>query len=78
MMRQIESSDITSLVERLCIEVNCFISKDIEQCFIRVRETERSLFGREILELSFVMQTLLVAQLPQFVKILARLSSLFR
>ncbi len=49
MMRQIESSDITSLVERLCVEANCFISKDIEQCFIRVRETERSPLGREII-----------------------------
>ncbi|WP_042226064.1 fumarate hydratase [Porphyromonas crevioricanis] len=48
-MRHIEASDITSLVERLCIEANCVISKDIEQCFLRAKQTEKSPLGREII-----------------------------
>ncbi|GAD08127.1 L(+)-tartrate dehydratase subunit alpha [Porphyromonas crevioricanis] len=49
MIRHIEASDITSLVERLCIEANCVISKDIEQCFLRAKQTEKSPLGREII-----------------------------
>lgn len=48
-MRQIKASDITELVERLCIEANCYISKDIEDCLIRSRETERSPLGKQII-----------------------------
>lgn len=48
-MREIKASEITNLIERLCIEANCLISKDIEQCFVRSQKTEKSPLGREII-----------------------------
>ncbi|MFA5712880.1 MAG: fumarate hydratase, partial [Bacteroidales bacterium] len=49
-MRQINSSDITSLVERLSIEANCILSSDISESFSKCASCEKSLLGREILE----------------------------
>ncbi len=48
-MRIVETSKITSLVEKLCIEACCVITEDIYNCFRSCMKTEKSALGREIL-----------------------------
>lgn len=48
-MRKIEASQITDLVEKLCIEANCILTDDIRECFGKCMQKETSALGREIL-----------------------------
>lgn len=48
-MKQIKTSDITALVEQLCIEACCVITEDIENKFKSSLLTERSPLGKEII-----------------------------
>lgn len=48
-MRIVEASNITTLVERLCIEACCVITDDIYNSFKTSLKTEKSLLGRQIL-----------------------------
>lgn len=48
-MRIIEASNITTLVERLCIEACCVITDDIYNSFKTSIKSEKSPLGREIL-----------------------------
>lgn len=49
-MRKIEASQITDLVEKLCIEANCVLTDDIRDCFSNCMQTESSALGRDILD----------------------------
>ena len=48
--RTVSSNDITELVERLCIEANCYLTEDISGCLRNCRIKERSPLGKEILD----------------------------
>lgn len=48
-MRKIDASQITDLVEKLCIEANCVLTDDIRGCFAACAQKETSALGREIL-----------------------------
>ena len=48
-MKKIKASDITDLVEKLCIEACCVITDDINQKFKSCLQTEKSPLGKEIL-----------------------------
>ncbi|MDO5664941.1 MAG: fumarate hydratase [Bacteroidia bacterium] len=48
-MKQIKASDITALVERLCIEACCVITDDINNKFKSSLQAETSPLGKEIL-----------------------------
>lgn len=48
-MREINASQITDLVEKLCIEACCFLTEDIENRFKSCLPTEKSPLGKEIL-----------------------------
>jgi fumarate hydratase subunit alpha len=48
-MKKIKTSDITALVEQLCIDACCVITGDIEKKFNSSLLTERSPLGREII-----------------------------
>ena len=49
-MREIEASQITELVEKLCIEACCVLTDDIKTSFKSSLQTEQSPLGKEILE----------------------------
>jgi hydro-lyases, Fe-S type, tartrate/fumarate subfamily, alpha region len=49
MIRTIHSEAITDLVEKLCIEANCYLSDDIYTCLGQCCLTEKSALGRDIL-----------------------------
>ncbi len=49
-MRYIEAEKITELVEKLCVEACCVITKDIKDKFKSCLTTERSPLGREIIQ----------------------------
>ena len=48
-MKKVNVSDITALVEKLCIEACCVITDDINQKFKSCLQTEKSPLGKEIL-----------------------------
>jgi len=48
-MRTINATDITELIEKLCIEANCVITEDIKTCLGSCMKSESSPLGREIL-----------------------------
>ncbi len=48
-MRDIQTTQITDMVEKLCIEANCHLTDDIYNCLGNCRATERSPLGQEIL-----------------------------
>ncbi|MDL2247109.1 fumarate hydratase [Bacteroides sp. OttesenSCG-928-J23] len=48
-MRQVTTHQITDLVERLCIEANCYLTDDIYRCLHTCRATETSALGKNIL-----------------------------
>lgn len=48
-MKQIKTSDITALVEQLCIDACCVITDDIDKKFRSSLQTERSPLGKEII-----------------------------
>lgn len=49
-MRIINVDDITQLVEKLCIDANCVLSKDIKLCLEKQCKVEESPLGRDILK----------------------------
>lgn len=49
-MREIQASDITSTVARLCKEANYFLGEDVVDALQRARDAEESPVGKEILE----------------------------
>ncbi|WP_280647844.1 MULTISPECIES: fumarate hydratase [unclassified Dysgonomonas] len=48
-MRQINTKDITNLVEGLCIEANCNLTDDIFNCLGQCCKKEKSALGKDIL-----------------------------
>ncbi len=48
-MREINTNQITDLVERLCIDANCRLTDDIYTCLGKCRQTEVSPLGQKIL-----------------------------
>ena len=50
-MREIPVSEITETVARLCIEANIDLGADVEEAFRRMKETEDSPTGKEVLDL---------------------------
>jgi fumarate hydratase subunit alpha len=49
MIRQINTKDITNLVEELCIEANCNLTDDIFTCLGECCKREKSALGKDIL-----------------------------
>ncbi len=49
MIRQINTKDITNLVEELCIEANCNLTDDIFNCLGECCKKEKSALGKDIL-----------------------------
>lgn len=49
MIRQINTKDITNLVEELCIEANCNLTDDIFTCLGECCKKEKSALGKDIL-----------------------------
>ena len=50
MMREININEITALIEKLCIDANCNLNKDIEGAFSRCLAAEESGRGRSVME----------------------------
>lgn len=48
-MRTIEALKITSTVKKLCVEANCFLSRDIKNCIAKVQKEEPWPVAKEIL-----------------------------
>lgn len=48
-MRNIEATQITELVEKLCIDANCILTDDIYSCLKDRQQKEKSQLGRDIL-----------------------------
>lgn len=48
-MREINALEITSAVERLCIEANCYLPEDVKRALENAAQTEESPLGKEIL-----------------------------
>ncbi len=48
-MREINTDKVTELIERLCIEANCYLGDDIFNCLGECYGKEKSLLGKEIL-----------------------------
>lgn len=49
MIREIKAEDITSMVERLCIDANCILADDIHSCLRSCAVKEQSVLGKNIL-----------------------------
>jgi len=49
-MREINNSHVIELVEKLCIDANCYLNKDIEQELSRRLERENSPLGKNVIE----------------------------
>lgn len=49
-MKTINVNEVTDIVERLCIDANCNLNKDIEDAFTRCLAAEDSACGRGVLE----------------------------
>ena len=47
-MREIQVSQITETVKKLCIEANHFLSKDMEDALINAQQAEESELGKKI------------------------------
>ena len=47
-MREIQVSQITETVKKLCIEANHFLSKDMEDALISAQQAEESELGKKI------------------------------
>ncbi len=50
-MREIPVSEVTETVARLCVEANTDLGADVEEAFRRMKETEVSPTGKEVLDL---------------------------
>ena len=49
-MREIQASDVTKVVRRLCIEANCRLPADMRACIARSRDEEAWPIARDILD----------------------------
>ncbi|MDO4385835.1 MAG: fumarate hydratase [Clostridia bacterium] len=49
-MREIQASDVTQTVRRLCIEANCRLPADMRACIVRSRDEEAWPIARDILD----------------------------
>ena len=49
-MREIKPDEIIDLVEKLCIDANCYLNADIEQAFSRCLAAESSPVGKSVIE----------------------------
>ena len=49
-MREININEIIELVEKLCIDANCCLSRDIEDALSRCLAHEKSLLGKNVIE----------------------------
>ena len=49
-MREIQVSEVTALVRKLCIDANYYLPADIRQAFVDGRAREESPLGREIFD----------------------------
>lgn len=49
-MREIQASDVTQTVRRLCIEANCLLPADMRACIARSRDEEAWPIARDILD----------------------------
>ena len=49
-MREIQASDVTQTVRRLCIEANCRLPEDMRACIARSRDEEAWPIARDILD----------------------------
>ncbi len=49
-MREIQASDVTQTVRRLCIEANCRLPADMRACIARCRDEEKWPIARDILD----------------------------
>lgn len=48
-IREVNTDNITNLVEKLCIEANCYLTDDIFDCLETCRSMEKSSLGKDIL-----------------------------
>ncbi len=48
-IRQVTTDNITDLVEKLCIEANCYLTDDLFDCLKKRHSTEKTLLGKDIL-----------------------------
>ncbi len=49
-MRIIKSSQITEIVEKMCIDANCYINDDIKNALIDSKEKEKSPVGKNVID----------------------------
>ena len=49
-MREITTEAIIALIEKLCIDANCFLNRDIEEELSRCREKEESPSGKKVID----------------------------
>ena len=49
-MREINATNITEVVKRLCIEANCHLPADMKKCISECHEQEKWPQAKEILE----------------------------
>jgi fumarate hydratase subunit alpha len=49
-MREINNNQVIELVEKLCIDANCYLNKDIEQELSKRLESENSPLGKNVIE----------------------------
>ena len=49
-MREIQASDVTQTVRRLCVEANCCLPEDMRACIARSRDEEAWPIARDILD----------------------------
>ena len=49
-MREIQASDVTQTVRRLCVEANCRLPEDMRACIARSRDEEAWPIARDILD----------------------------
>jgi len=49
-MKEISSNQVIDLVEKLCIDANCFLNKDIEQELSKRLDSEESPLGKNVIE----------------------------
>lgn len=48
-MREIRAAEITTAVERLCVEANYYLPEDMYQALVKAQQSEESPLGREVL-----------------------------
>lgn len=49
-MRIIKSEVVTNIVEKMCIDANCYLNDDIKNAMLDAKETEKSEVGKNVLD----------------------------